>query len=236
VEDLSSSLASLSHTDLEVLKALNSFPDGASGSEVAEETNIPYVIVNPCLKRLQSVGLVAYSDRTWRVTEVGKHTAYLTEGKTLLRCLRCESVELVPEVTASEYKQLRHSCGYPYEYVRYGLRPDVRPEFPAPPGTPPTRLNRRGQVVYTYEPYERAGLWFCGARQSDGTPCPRFSYYDNHRCRYHGGNRKGNLVTGRYSKHLTRTLRELYEAVSYTHLRAHETRHDLVWVSSSISP
>ena len=211
MEDVQKSLARLSQTDLEVLKALNSFPEGASGPEVTDEASIPYETVNSCLKHLKDVGLVTYSNRTWRVNDLGRQTAHLTEGKTLLRCLRCKSVELVPEVTVGEYKKLRHSCGYPYEYIRHGLRPDKKPEFPSKPGTPPTRLNRRGQVVYTYEPYERGGLWFCGAKQADGTPCERISYHDNHRCRYHGGTKKGHLVTGRYSKHLTRTLRELYD-------------------------
>ena len=76
VEDVQKSLARLSQTDLEVLKSLNSFPEGASGPEVADEASIPYETVNPCLKHLKDVGLVTYSNRTWRVNDLGKQTAH----------------------------------------------------------------------------------------------------------------------------------------------------------------
>jgi len=207
----------MTQAKLEVMRALETFLDGATVAEVSAESSIRGAA--PILIHLYRYeGYVdretvpGISSQMWFLTDAGKEFLAQAEGKIVAQCKYCEKSWLVPEVSAEEYKSLRCDCGRRLASTKI-LYSGKKLTFPAEEGEPPTRINRRNKVVYTYDPYlDRDGMLRCGAQSTMGRPCRAVvTESGRSRCRMHIGNSKGRpLVSGRYSKYLEDTLADKY--------------------------
>jgi len=209
----------MTQTKLEVLRALETFSDGATTAEVSAESSIRGASL--LLRHLYRYeGYVDHetipgtNTFRWFLTDTGKEFLAQSEGQIVAQCKYCEKSWLVPEMSAEEYKALRcDCCGRRLAGTKL-LYTGGKLTYPAGEGEPQTRINRRNKVVYTYDPYvDKDGILRCGASTTMGRPCKaRVTDSRRNRCRVHIGTSKGGpLVTGRYSKYLEDTLADRYK-------------------------
>ena len=161
---------------------METFQD-ATNPEIALEAGISPDAIRRYLGELRKGNYVVLEGHStsarWNLTGKGRALLLEAEGMIVAYCKYCQEGELIPEVSGEEYRKLRHTCGKPYISIR-ALKPANIPIYPAPKGTPPTFINRRNQVAYTYEPYQDLeGRWHCGARCRTGEPHTFFSQYKN---------------------------------------------------------
>jgi len=209
----------MTQTKLEVMRALETFQGGATTTETASESSIRGV--SPILRHLYRYE--GYIDREkvpgtgntfrWFLTPSGKEFLTKAEGLIVAQCKYCQRSWLVPEMSADEYRATRcKHCGRRLASTRL-LYTGLILTCPAEKGEPPTRINRRDKIVYTYDPYlDKDGILRCGANTTMGRPCKvRVTDFTRNRCRVHIGTSKGGpLVTGRYSKYLEDSLADKY--------------------------
>ena len=208
----------MTQAKLEIMRSLETFLGGATSAEVSAESSIRGAA--PILLHLYRYE--GYVDREtipgsrsmrWFLTDAGREFLSQAEGKIVARCKYCEKSWLVPEMSAEEYKSLRCDCGNKLASTKI-LYSGKKLTFPAEEGEPPTRINRRNKVVYTYDPYvDKDGVLRCGAQSTMGRPCrAAVTESGRSRCRMHIGRSKGRpLVSGRYSKYLVDTLADRYK-------------------------
>ena len=208
----------LTQAKLEILRALETFQGGATAKEIATESSVR--MVGPLLLHMLRHDDYLNRERQesrefkWNLTPSGRGLLVEAEGLMVARCKFCEDSWLIPEVSPKEYSALKcKHCGRRLVGTRI-LRTSSQLSFPAPEGDPPTMINRRDEIVFTFDPYvDDKGILRCGAKTTSGIPCRiRGLESRRRRCRLHRGTSKGRtLVTGKYSKYLEDSLGERYE-------------------------